>query len=268
MPNVGDGLLAASKYIGTQWGVLNFPPTITDVIPSQKVVVNTTITIWAVVVDDSLIEEMYANIIEPNFCISPTNDTLIGLNLTTLYLEDSDGDGNFTASFTPTVLGNYTLILHATDEEDNRASPKQCTITVVSSSAIFDTCGGTYPSISGIHNGTIIPNQDIIVHKLCTYPCKGTGGHSEYVKIWNSTWKGVDAYWKSYVGDWEIIFNETFVLYKDKTYNYTIITGSYPQIIHESSKDVFGGRITCSEFTDANGHRYNNCIPAIKLKEV
>jgi len=55
---------------------------------------------------------------------------------------------------------------------------------------IFDT--GTpsnpYPSISGTHNGTIIPSHDINVNKLYTYPCPGTGGHTEYARIWNKTW--------------------------------------------------------------------------------
>jgi parallel beta-helix repeat protein len=241
--DTGDGLLAASKYVGTQGGALGIAPTITEVIPSQKVVVNTTITIWSVVDDDSSIKDVYASIFEPNFNISSTNN--IPINLTTLYLEDSDGDDNYTASFTPTELGNYTLILHATDDEGYMLSPKQCIITVVSSSenAIFDTGEEIY-----------------------TYQCKETGGHYEFVNIGNLNWKGGDAYGNGYVGDGHsITLNETFVLYKNKTYHYTIITGSYPHIIHESSKDVFGGRITCSDFTDMNGHLHNNWIPAIRL---
>lgn len=47
----------------------------------------------------------------------------------------------------------------------------------------FDTGPGTYPSISGTHNGTITPNVTIEVSKLYTYPCSGTGGHSEHVTI-------------------------------------------------------------------------------------
>jgi hypothetical protein len=129
LPGTGDGFLVASKYIGFLYGDPKFPPTITDVIPSQEVVVNTTITIWSIVVDDCSINDVYASIFEPNFNISSTKDTLI--NLTTLYLEDPDGDGNYTASFTPTELGNYTLILHATDDEGYIASPKQCIITAV-----------------------------------------------------------------------------------------------------------------------------------------
>ena len=52
----------------------------------------------------------------------------------------------------------------------------------------FDTGSGTYPSISGTHNGTITPNKTIITTKLYTYPCEGTGGHTEYARIWNKTW--------------------------------------------------------------------------------
>jgi len=169
LSGTGDGLVVASKHLGFLYGDPKFPPTIIDVIPSQEVVVNTSISIWTVVGDDSSINDVYASIFEPNFSISSTRDTLI--NLTTLYLEDPDGDGNYTASFTPTELGNYTLILHATDDEGYLALPKQCIITAVlpPESAIFDTCVGTYPSIFGKHNG-----------------------------IWNSTWKGVEARTGSY----------------------------------------------------------------------
>jgi len=134
---------------------------------------------------------------------------------------------------------------------------------------IFDTgdSSNPYPSIFGTHNGTLTPDQTITVHKLYTYPCSGTGGHSEYVKIWNEAWDGVEAYWKGYQEDrHNIIFDPPFTLEAGTTYNYTIVTGSYPQIIHESSKEVTGGRITCTEFTDTNGHSYNNWIPAIRLE--
>jgi hypothetical protein len=55
-------------------------------------------------------------------------------------------------------------------------------------------------------------------------------------------------------------------LLKDHKYNYTIVTGSYPQIIHAKSKNVTGGTITCTSFVDANGRRYNDWIPAIRLE--
>ena len=131
----------------------------------------------------------------------------------------------------------------------------------------FDTGSGTYPSIFGTHKGTIEPDQDITVHKLYTYPCSGTGGHSEYVKIWNETWSGVEASWAGYKGDdWHnITFDELFILKEGKIYNYTIRTGSYPQIIHAKEFNVTGGKITCTEFVDANGKVYNDWILAIRL---
>ncbi|MCD6203279.1 MAG: hypothetical protein J7I99_02835 [Methanophagales archaeon] len=48
---------------------------------------------------------------------------------------------------------------------------------------------GVHPtSIAGTHYGTIKPNHTVIATKLYTYPCEGTGGHTEYVRIWNDTW--------------------------------------------------------------------------------
>ena len=130
----------------------------------------------------------------------------------------------------------------------------------------FDTGAGTYPSISGMHNGTITPFYNITVSKLYTYPYLGTGGHTEYVRIWNSTGWTVTAQWNGYTGDWHnISFDNSFTLHVNETYNYTIKTGSYPQIIHAESKNVTGGRITCEEFVDVNGKRHENWIPAIKL---
>ena len=133
---------------------------------------------------------------------------------------------------------------------------------------IFDTGSpqNPYPSISGMHNGTITPSCNISVSKLYTYPCAGTGGHTEYARIWNSSWDGAEAHWNGYKGDWHnISFNKTFTLLAGKTYNYTIRTGSYPQIIHESPFDATGGTITCDKFIDANGRIYYDWIPAIKL---
>ena len=132
--------------------------------------------------------------------------------------------------------------------------------------AVFDTGPGTYPSISGVHNGTITPFNDLNVSKLYTYPCTGTGGHTEYVRIWNSTDWNVTATWIGYTEDWHNIpFDEPFTLLKDETYNYTIRTGSYPQIHHTSALPTGNGWINCTSFVDANGKEYNDWIPAIKL---
>jgi nitrous oxidase accessory protein len=132
---------------------------------------------------------------------------------------------------------------------------------------IFDTGKGTYPSISCNHTGTITPNQTLRISKLYTYPCPGTGGHTEYAAISYSNGTEIaEAHWNGYVGDWQnITFNRTFVLCENETYNYTIRTGSYPQIHHTDELEVASGTITCKEFVDANGKRYNNWIPAIKL---
>jgi hypothetical protein len=130
---------------------------------------------------------------------------------------------------------------------------------------IFHTGPGTYPSISGIHIGTITPNRDISVHTLYTYSCEGTGGHTEYVWIQGH---GVNesASRDGYNDDYQTInFTNTFKLREGKKYNYTIKTGSYPQIVHEHSKNVTGGEITCTQFTDANGEIYDDWIPAIRF---
>ena len=123
-----------------------------------------------------------------------------------------------------------------------------------------------YPSISGTHNGTIIPSHDINVSKLYTYPCEGTGGHTEYARIWNKTWNAT-ATWDGYASDWHnITFDKPVVLMAGKTYNYTIRTGSYPQIIHRQNHTTLDGSlITCTKFTDANGWVYYDWIPAIRL---
>ncbi|NMX22310.1 hypothetical protein C5S30_07845, partial [ANME-1 cluster archaeon GoMg4] len=117
------------------------------------------------------------------------------------------------------------------------------------------------------HEGTITPNQTITVSKLYTYPCAGTGGHSEHVRIWNDTWAGIEeASWTGYRGDWHnVTFPESFTVVANETYNYTIRTGSYPQIHHNRTLIIPEGEITCTEFIDANGKRYDDWIPAIKL---
>jgi nitrous oxidase accessory protein len=130
----------------------------------------------------------------------------------------------------------------------------------------LDTGEGGYPSISGMHNGTITPFHTLTVSTLYTYPCSGTGGHAEYMKIWNSTGWNVTAQWNGYTGYWHnLSFNNSFTLYAHETYNYTIQTGSYPQIIHATSYNATAGKITCEEFVDVNGKRHEDWIPAIRL---
>jgi len=122
-----------------------------------------------------------------------------------------------------------------------------------------------YPSIFGTHKGTIKPNKTIIAEKLYTYPCAGTGGHTEYALICNSTWCA-EAKWEGYKGDWKnITFNTTVALMPYETYDFTIITGSYPQIHHRKTLPTENGWINCTSFVDANGKVYYDRIPAIRL---
>jgi hypothetical protein len=104
------------------------------------------------------------------------------------------------------------------------------------------------------------------VSKLYTYSCPGTGGHSEYVRIWNESGIIARGNWAGYGYDWHnITFDNSFTLKSGELYNYTIHTGSYPQIIHKKTLTVPEGEITCTKFTDANGNVYYDWIPAIKL---
>jgi hypothetical protein len=131
---------------------------------------------------------------------------------------------------------------------------------------VFDTGPGGYPSIPGTHNGTITPDTDLTVNMLSVYSCTGTGGHAAYVRIWNGSVTLAEENWSGYQGDWQnLMFNNSFTLYANETYNYTIVTGSYPQIIHSQEWNATGGVITCTEFVDRNGKRHEGWIPAIRL---
>ena len=139
-------------------------------------------------------------------------------------------------------------------------------LTVEQEVGYFDTGSGTYPSIRGTHTGTIRLNKTIVVHKMYTYPCVGTGGHTEYVRFYGNG-LDVNKTWNGYIGDYHnIIFDPPITLEANTTYNYEIRTGSYPQIIHEQSLPTANGTINCTLFTDANSRTYNNWIPAMRLE--
>ena len=130
----------------------------------------------------------------------------------------------------------------------------------------FGTGEGTYPSISGVHEGTITPSHEVVANKMFTYHCKGTGGHSTYVWIYNDSETLVEAHWGGYTDGYQnISFNSNITLEAGKTYNYTIHTGSYPQIHHTDRLETNDGVIECTEFVDTNGKSYSDWIPAIKL---
>ena len=119
----------------------------------------------------------------------------------------------------------------------------------------------------GTHKGEIKPSDNITVSKLYTYPCAGTGGHTESIELYDENDTLIArGTWNGYQEDWHnLTITPSVILQAGHTYNYTIITGSYPQIIHELSKGVTGGTITCTNFTDANGVVHYDWIPAIKF---
>ena len=169
-------------------------------------------------------------------------------------------------SSTPLNLDITTLA--DTGYDDILVAVNNGSFSILSQSSLFDTGASErpYPSIFGTHNGTIKSDQMITVNRLYTYACPGTGGHAEFVRIWGGN--GVDAHatWGGYVDDWHnLTFDESFTLEPGVEYNYTIRTGSYPQIIHASEYNATGGKITCTEFIDANGLVHENRIPVIRL---
>ena len=188
------------------------------------------------------------------------------VELTPQTVEVENGTFNATFDTTGALAGTYTV-----KADDGDGHTDTATVEILPAISIFDTGAGTYPSISGTHNGTITSYYDINVSKIYTYSCSGTGGHTEYVAFYNAT-TGEDVAngtWNGYqgAGDYHYIeFDSPFVLKANVACNYTIKTGSYPQIIHAKSKEVTGGMINCTEFTDANGKKYNNWIPAIRLE--
>ena len=181
------------------------------------------------------------------------------------------GDGNITNTTHEIVKHSYSKAgiyeVTLTVKDDKGAKNSTTKIITVYSRAIFDTGPpqNPYPSIMGTHYGTITPNQTIIATKLYTYSCAGTGGHTEYARIWNATWNAT-ATWDGYKGDWHnITFDKPVVLLAGETYFYEIRTGSYPQIHHTSALLTENGWINCTEFVDANGNKYDDWIPAIRL---
>jgi len=186
---------------------------------------------------------------------------------------------DYTVTYDPPVNFGYGQVVDVTVDASDIAGnmmPQDAYsfTTTTMGPQYFDTGEGTYPSIMGTHKGEIKPSDNITVNKMYTYPCPGTGGHTKSIELYETeTGKLIaNGTWKGYKSDWHniTIHNVTgapyVILLKGHEYNYTIRTGSYPQIIHEHEYDkATGGTITCDKFIDANGRIYYDWIPAIKL---
>lgn len=215
-------------------------------------------------------------------CLDQNNDPIQNANIelyapneTLIWNGTSDEQGmvNFNITFTNDNY-NDTWILNVTKEERNGTKEIRLlssTPVILKLSEVFDIGQpeNPYPSIFGTHNGTIKPSHDVNVSRMFTYPCTGTGGHSEYVRIYNESGTLAEGYWSSYRGDYHnITLMPSITLLKDHEYNYTIITGSYPQIHHTDRLEIDEGVITCDNFVDANGKIYYDWIPAIRLESL
>ena len=236
------------------------------------------------------------NVTEPIISdVSVTNITLTSATVTWITDEVADslvkygtGSWNYTlqkydsanvTSHSVNLIGllpntTYYFVVNSTNMNGSSNESAEYTFSTTIGPQYFDTGKGAYPSIMGVHNGTIMPSDNITVNKMYTYPCAGTGGHTESIELYETETGELIANgtWNGYKGDWHniTIHNVTGATYvmllKGHEYNYTIRTGSYPQIIHEHEYDkATGGTITCTQFIDANGKVYTDRIPAIKL---
>ena len=140
-------------------------------------------------------------------------------------------------------------------------------IRVIPTSFVTTLSSCSYPSIPGVHEGTITPSVTITnISRLFTYPCPGTCGHSEEITLWNDTWN-ITARRDKSESDWHVIeFPHSFSLIANHIYHYSIRTGSYPLIIHRHTFTNSYGTINCTSFRDVNGNVYDDWIPAIKLE--
>ena len=187
----------------------------------------------------------------------------------------TDPAGGWAAIWDTTGGADGYYFIRATMGDETGNEGKKIIVVKVDNAppAIFDSDSPSnpYPSIFGTHNGTIKTNQTTNVSKMYTYSCAGTGGHSEYVAFYNATTGAeiANGTWNGYQGadDYHyIIFEKSFMLKKEVIYNYTLRSGSYPQVHHTPALSTENGWINCTDFKDANGKTYTDWIPAIRLE--
>jgi Tol biopolymer transport system component len=288
--NDSDGSVVAYNWTSSIDGSLNTSPSFTK--PASELSVGTHIIYFTVQDDDgawssaateNLTIEAANQPPVASFSYLPVNPAMnapVTFNASTSYDPDgsivnynwSFGDANLAETTEAAIthsyaaVGEYVVNLTITDDE-GATNKTSRVIKVFPDILYFDTEPGTYPSIPGTHNGTITMTHTVNVSRIYLYPCAGTGGHIKYARIWNASWDGAEARWNGYIGDWHNLpFDKNFMLVAGETYNYTIQTGSYPQIHHKHELLTAKGWITCEEFVDVNGKRHEGWIPAIRLE--
>lgn len=180
------------------------------------------------------------------------------------YLVDGTATAIFTAS---TVPGVATITAEA--EVDEWLLTNATTVTLMP--AELDTGAGMYPSIPGTHQGVIMPSHRIIARRISLYPCAGTGGHIESVTFSNATTGEIiaAASWRGYQAEYHTLtFAEQVVLEAGQEYWYELVTGSYPQVIHQQQYTTGdNSSINCTQFVDVHGNVHTDRIPAFWLGE-
>jgi len=274
-------LLLVTAVLIMTTGIANATPTATRTLPAEPVPADGSFSVEIEVSDygnlGQVLETLPEGFIYLASTLDPGSVTVNGSTNTVKFYLICE------TSFTYTVAlrchdieeGTYTFsgILRDINKEEYEIGG-DTEIAVKLAPGQFDTGSpvNPYPSIVGTHNGTITPSQTITVQKLYTYPCPGTGGHTESIELYENGTLIANGTWNGYKGDWHNISlnNVTSIPYvtllKDHVYNYTIRTGYYPCIIHETSFNATGGTITCTDFTSANGKRYEDWILAIRLE--
>ncbi|RJS68413.1 PKD domain-containing protein, partial [Methanophagales archaeon] len=138
--------------------------------------------------------------------------TLTGCGFNETKMTDDDGRVIFSAKYL-----NETGKIEVKIEKGGYSSFFKEIEVIGEEENIFDTGAPSnpYPSIAGTHTGTITPNRTITVNKLYTYPCAGTGGHTESIELYDENGNLIaSGNWNGYQqGDWHnITFDNPVVL--------------------------------------------------------